>query len=98
LDRKSLKTLTRTPDTAEVGLGHDEVGACRAHWGIENKLHWVGDVSMKEDRCRVRAGARALAALRNLVPWLIRSRGLPVPEARQDFREDRAGAAAVVTG
>jgi hypothetical protein len=53
---------------------------------------------MKEDRCRVRAGARALAALRNLVPWLIRSRGLPVPEARQDFREDRAGAAAVVTG
>jgi hypothetical protein len=55
----------------------------RAHWGIENKLHWVRDVSMNEDRCRVRAGARALAALRNLVLWLIRSRGLSVPEARE---------------
>ena len=70
----------------------------RAHWGIENKLHWVRDVSMNEDRCRVRAGARALAALRNLVLWLIRSRGLSVPEARENFREDRAEALALVTG
>ncbi len=70
----------------------------RGHWAIENKLHWVRDVSMNEDRCRVRAGARALAALRNLVLWVIRSRGLSVPEARENFREDRAEAVAVVTG
>jgi hypothetical protein len=70
----------------------------RGHWDIENKLHWVRDVTMNEDRCRVRAGARALAALRNLVLWLIRSRGLSVPEARENFREDRAQAIAVVAG
>ena len=70
----------------------------RGHWGIENKLHWVRDVSMNEDRCRVRAGARARAALRNLVLGLIRSRGLSVPQARENFREDRAEALAVVTG
>ena len=70
----------------------------RGHWGIENKLHWVRDVSMNEDRCRVRAGARALASLRNLVLWLIRSRGRSVPEARENFREDRAEALALVTG
>ena len=58
----------------------------RGHWGIENKLHWVRDVTMNEDRCRVRAGARALAALRNHVLWLIRSRGLSVPEARENFQ------------
>lgn len=23
--------------------------ACRAHWGIENKLHWVRDVVYRED-------------------------------------------------
>jgi len=63
------------------------------HWGIENKLHWV-----REDRCRVRAGARALSARRNLVLWLIRSRGLSVPEARENFREHRAEALAIVTG
>lgn len=70
----------------------------RGHWGIENKLHWVRDVSMNEDRCRVRAGARALAAIRNLVLWVIRSRGLSVPEARENFREDRTETVALVTG
>lgn len=70
----------------------------RDHWAIENRLHWVRDVSMDEDRCRVRAGGRALAAIRNLVLSLIRSRGLSVPEARENFREDRAEAVAVVTG
>jgi hypothetical protein len=70
----------------------------RGHWAIENKLHWVRDVSMNEDRCRARAGARVLTALRNLVLWLIRERGLSVPEARENFREDRREAVALVTG
>ncbi len=26
----------------------------RGHWGIENALHWVLDVTFDEDRCRVR--------------------------------------------
>jgi len=26
----------------------------RAHWGIENNLHWQLDVSFREDECRVR--------------------------------------------
>ena len=70
----------------------------RGHWAIENKLHWVRDVTMNEDRCRVRAGARALAAIRNLVLSLIRARGWSVPEARENLREDRAEAIAIVTG
>ncbi|MFZ4618853.1 MAG: ISAs1 family transposase, partial [Rectinemataceae bacterium] len=28
--------------------------AVRAHWGIENSLHWVLDVTMGEDSCRVK--------------------------------------------
>ena len=64
----------------------------------QNRLHYVRDVSMDEDRCRVRAGARPLAAVRNLVLHLIRSRGLSVREARENFREDRAEAIALVTG
>ena len=70
----------------------------RKHWAIENGLHYVRDVSFNEDRCRVRAGARPLATIRNLVLHLIRSRGMSVPEARENFREDRAEAIALVTG
>ncbi len=70
----------------------------RTHWAIENRLHYVRDVSFNEDRCRVRAGARALAVIRNIVLYLIRSRGMSVPEARENFREDRAEAIALVTG
>jgi Transposase DDE domain len=70
----------------------------RAHWGIENKLHYVRDVSFQEDRCRVRAGAQSLVALRNLAIALIRRAGLPIPEARENFREDRAQAIKLVTG
>lgn len=70
----------------------------RTHWAIENKLHHVRDVTMNEDRCRVRAGARPLAALRNAAIGMIRQRGLSIPEARENFREDRYDAIKAVTG
>ncbi len=50
----------------------------RGHWDIENRLHWVRDVSFGEDACRVRSGEapEILAALRNAALWLMRSSGL----------------------
>jgi predicted transposase YbfD/YdcC len=33
--------------------------AVRGHWGIENRLHYVLDVSFAEDQCRVRKGHAA---------------------------------------
>lgn len=70
----------------------------RTHWAIENRLHHVRDVTLNEDRCRVRAGARPLATLRNTAISLFRRRGLAIPEARENFREDRAEAIRAVTG
>lgn len=48
--------------------------AVRGHWGIENQLHWVLDVQMGEDDCRVRVGhaAENLATLRRIVLNLLR--------------------------
>ncbi len=49
----------------------------REHWGIENRLHWVRDVTFDEDRSQVRLGAapQVMAALRNLVISLVRRAG-----------------------
>ena len=46
----------------------------RGHWGIENRLHWVRDVTFDEDRCQIRSGSapQVMAALRNLVIALFR--------------------------
>ncbi|MGH3717187.1 MAG: ISAs1 family transposase [Micromonosporaceae bacterium] len=40
----------------------------RGHWSIENRLHWVRDVTYDEDRSQIRTatGPRAMASLRNL--------------------------------
>lgn len=42
--------------------------AVRAHWGIENRLHWRLDVVMREDDCRIRKDntAAILAMVRHL--------------------------------
>jgi predicted transposase YbfD/YdcC len=49
----------------------------RGHWGIENRLHYVRDVTMKEDASQVRSGSapEVMAALRNVVLGLLRQTG-----------------------
>jgi predicted transposase YbfD/YdcC len=46
----------------------------RAQWHIENKSHWVRDVTFDEDRSQVRCGniPQVMAALRNTVIGLMR--------------------------
>lgn len=48
--------------------------AARSHWGIENSLHWVLDVTFREDGCRVRKdhAPHNFAALRKLALALLR--------------------------
>jgi predicted transposase YbfD/YdcC len=49
----------------------------RNHWTIENRLHWVRDVTYREDHSRVRTGnaPRAMATLRNLAISALRRHG-----------------------
>jgi len=70
--------------TVEVVYGITSLSADRAnaatllrhvrdHWLIENQLHYVRDVTLREDACRVRSGnaPQVLAALRNAIIHLL---------------------------
>ena len=48
--------------------------ATRAHWGVENPLHWVLDIVFREDDCRIRVGhaAQNFALLRRFALSVIR--------------------------
>lgn len=49
----------------------------RGHWSIENRLHWVRDVTFDEDRSTVRkySGPQVMASIRNLAISLLRIAG-----------------------
>ncbi len=60
----------------------------RSHWGIESGLHYRRDVTLHEDRCRVRTGhaAHAMAVINNLALGLFARLGYTsAPEARRHF-------------
>ena len=54
--------------------GEEFAKRVRAHWGIENKLHWVLDVAFREDECRKRAGnaAENFAMVRHIATNLLK--------------------------
>jgi predicted transposase YbfD/YdcC len=62
---------------AEVAGPAQIGGYVRAQWGIENRTHYVRDVTFGEDASQVRTGdlPRALAAIRNTVTGAIRLAG-----------------------
>ena len=49
----------------------------RAHWGIENGLHYVKDVTMGEDRSRIRTGSapQVLSTIKSIALNVLRTNG-----------------------
>lgn len=82
--RRSRGKQTTETVCAVTSLGRDRasaerlLGIARGHWGIENRLHWVRDVVLGEDACRVRTGSapQVLSGLRNTVLSILRATGL----------------------
>jgi predicted transposase YbfD/YdcC len=79
-------------DTTELPPA-DLAAAVRGHWGIE-VLHWVRDVTFKEDSSTLRKGSapRVLATLRNLAISLLRLFGYDnIAAGRRDVAWDHDG-------
>ena len=66
------------------------------HWLIEKRLHWRGDVTLREDHSSVRSGTlpRAMAVLRNTMLAIVSDAAEPLPEIREIFAENRLKAIA----
>lgn len=83
------RTVTRGPETTiEVHYAITSVPRSladaaqlsawwRGHWGIENRLHWVRDVTFGEDQSRIRTGTtpQVFSAFRNAAITCLRSLG-----------------------
>ena len=64
--------------TSDRGASPETLAAwVRRHWHIENKLHWVRDVTFGEDLSTARTGTgpHVMAAIRNLVISILRLAG-----------------------
>ncbi len=84
--RRTITTKKRTTvEVAYLVTSADHLAAppsvlagwVRHHWRIENRLHWVRDVSFDEDRSQVRTGhtPQVMATLRNTAISLLRLTG-----------------------
>ncbi len=81
--RGQVVKVTREVTYAVTSRGPERAPAAalaaglRGHWGIENRTHWVRDVTFDEDRSQLRSGAapQAMAAVRNLAVALLRRAG-----------------------
>lgn len=79
----AVTSLSRDRVSAEKLLSFN-----RGHWGIENKLHWVRDVTFGEDGCRMKTGdgPQNMAALRNAGISLLRFSNVNgIASALRDF-------------
>ena len=78
--RRHTETVYAITDlTGEQTTAPQLADAIRAHWGIENRLHWIRDVTFAEDLSQVRTGhgPAVMATLRNLAVSLHRLTGAP---------------------
>ena len=84
--------------TAEEASPERLLELVRAHWSIENGLHYCRDETFREDRCRLTGqGARAMAVLNNLVLGLLRRNGADyIPDARRYYAANLDEAVALV--
>jgi predicted transposase YbfD/YdcC len=75
--KSAIAVLGVTSLTAREAAPEHLATYVRGHWTIENKIHWVRDVTFNEDASQIRTGSRPriMATLRNLTIGLIRQAG-----------------------
>ncbi len=75
--RSAVAALCITSLSSREASPEHLAGYVRGHWAIENKIHYVRDVTYREDSSQVRTGStpRIMVTFRNLAIGLIRQAG-----------------------
>jgi hypothetical protein len=97
LRRETVYGVTSLPPTRITAA--QLLRVLRQHWHIENRSHWVRDVSFGEDASRVRSDSlpQVMAALRNTVIGLLRHAGATnLAAARRYYAANPAAAVALL--
>jgi predicted transposase YbfD/YdcC len=68
------ETETRYYISSSTGSAEQHLSAVRHHWHIENRLHWILDVTFREDDSRIRTGhaPQNMAVLRHMALNLLK--------------------------
>jgi predicted transposase YbfD/YdcC len=93
--KKTIETVYAITSLTAGQVGPAQLLALsQAHWGIENCLHYVRDVTCREDQACAHAGhaPQVLAAFRNTALTPIRRLGYKVVEGFEHFAEHRLAA------
>ena len=71
---EKTETETRYFISSLPGNAKQNLTAVRDHWHIENRVHWILDVTFREDDCRLRKGngAQNFALLRHIALTLLK--------------------------
>jgi hypothetical protein len=74
--RKTEKLAYYASDCAPIAGAPFYAQAIRGHWSIENRQHYVRDVSLGEDRSRIRHNPGIFARMRSFALNILRSSGV----------------------
>ena len=71
---EQVERETRYYIASLAGDAEEFGSAVRAHWGIENQVHWILDIAFREDESRIRKGhgAQNFAVLRHIALNLLK--------------------------
>lgn len=86
--RRTRETVYAITDLSSGRADPYRIGEfVRGHWGIENKIHYVRDVTFGEDasRTRTRHGAQNMATLRSVAMNFLRRTGTSIADARRSM-------------
>jgi len=72
--RSRIEKVYAITDLAVLQASPDQLNTwLRGHWSIENRLHWIREVTFSEDQAQTRTGSshKVMAILRNLAVGLL---------------------------